>query len=62
MKSFHKMARKGILDPKNPASVKERYDFGGEILVGTSATELPANSTKAPAIRTCAAAIGRPAP
>ncbi|MFD0894089.1 amidophosphoribosyltransferase [Luteolibacter ambystomatis] len=34
VKSFHKMARKGILDPKDPASVKERYDFGGEILVG----------------------------
>ncbi|BCU78249.1 amidophosphoribosyltransferase [Luteolibacter sp. LG18] len=34
VKSFHKMARKGLLDPKDPASVKERYDFGGEILVG----------------------------
>jgi amidophosphoribosyltransferase len=34
IKSFHKMARKGILDPKDPVSVKNRYDFGGEILVG----------------------------
>jgi amidophosphoribosyltransferase len=34
VKSFHKMARKGQLDPKNPSSVKENFDFGGEILVG----------------------------
>jgi amidophosphoribosyltransferase len=34
VKSFHKMSRKGLLDPKNPASVKENFDFGGEILVG----------------------------
>ena len=34
VKSFHKMSRKGQLDPKNPASVKENFDFGGEILVG----------------------------
>lgn len=34
MKSFHKKARKGILNPKDPVSVKERFDFGGEILVG----------------------------
>lgn len=34
VKTFHKMTRKGHLDPKNPESVKERFDFGGEILVG----------------------------
>ena len=34
VKSFHKMARKGQLNPKNPTSVKENFDFGGEILVG----------------------------
>ena len=34
VKTFHKMSRKGALDPKNPESVKERFDFGGEILVG----------------------------
>lgn len=34
VKQFHKMSRKGILSPKDPASVKERFDFGGEILVG----------------------------
>ncbi len=34
VKSFHKMARKGELDPRNPSSVKENFDFGGEILVG----------------------------
>ena len=34
VKSFHKMARKGLLNPKDPQSVKDRYDFGGEILVG----------------------------
>ena len=34
IKKFHKMARKGVLDPKNPESVKRHFDFGGEILVG----------------------------
>ena len=34
IKDFHKMARKGQLDPKNPESVKSRFDFGGEILMG----------------------------
>jgi amidophosphoribosyltransferase len=34
VKSFHKMSRKGLLDPKNPASVKNNFDFAGEILVG----------------------------
>jgi amidophosphoribosyltransferase len=34
IKDFHKMARKGLLDPTNPESVKSRFDFGGEVLVG----------------------------
>ena len=27
IKSFNKMARKGVLDPSNPASVKSNFDF-----------------------------------
>lgn len=34
IKWFNKMARKGKLNAKVPASVKENFDFGGEILVG----------------------------
>jgi amidophosphoribosyltransferase len=34
MKSFNKMARKGKLSPQDPASVKQHFDFGGEILIG----------------------------
>ena len=34
IKSFHKMARKGLLDPNDPRDVKGRFDFGGEILLG----------------------------
>ena len=34
IKTYGKMARKGVLDPKNPESVKRNFDFGGEILVG----------------------------
>ena len=34
MKSFHKMARKGILSPDKPDTVKSEYDFGGEVLIG----------------------------
>lgn len=34
IKWFNKMARKGKLDAKVPASVKENFDFGGEILIG----------------------------
>lgn len=34
IKSFHKMARKGLLDPAKPGSVKENFDFGGEVLIG----------------------------
>ena len=34
LKTFYKRARKGYLDPKDPESVKQHFDFGGEILVG----------------------------
>jgi amidophosphoribosyltransferase len=34
IKNFYKMSRKGLLDHKDPASVKQHFDFGGEILVG----------------------------
>lgn len=34
IKSFHKKARKGQLDPEDPESVKANFDFAGEILVG----------------------------
>jgi amidophosphoribosyltransferase len=34
IKSFYKMSRKGILNHKDPESVKRHFDFGGEILVG----------------------------
>lgn len=34
IKSFFKMSRKGVMDHKNPESVKQHFDFGGEILVG----------------------------
>ena len=34
IKWFNKMARKELLKPKVPASVKEHFDFGGEILIG----------------------------
>ncbi len=34
LKSFNKMARKGVLDPEDPESVKRKFDFGGEVLVG----------------------------
>lgn len=34
IKTYSKMARKGLLDPKDPASVKRHFDFGGEILIG----------------------------
>jgi amidophosphoribosyltransferase len=34
IKNFYKMARKGVMDGKNPESVKTHFDFGGEILVG----------------------------
>jgi len=33
-KSFFKMARKGQMNQKDAASVKQNFDFGGEILVG----------------------------
>ena len=34
VKSFFKMDRKGVLDKNNPDSVKDIFDFGGEILMG----------------------------
>ncbi len=34
VKSFFKMHRKGKLDKNNPESVKDHFDFGGEILMG----------------------------
>ena len=34
MKSFFKMDRKSLLDKDNPGSVKDHFDFGGEILMG----------------------------
>jgi amidophosphoribosyltransferase len=34
VKRFHKLARKGVIDKKDPESVKHGFDFGGEILVG----------------------------
>jgi amidophosphoribosyltransferase len=34
IKNFHKMSRKGVMDHKDPDSVKRHFDFGGEILVG----------------------------
>jgi len=34
IKEFFKMSRKGLLDHKNPDSVKAKFDFGGEILLG----------------------------
>jgi amidophosphoribosyltransferase len=34
IKSFYKMSRKGLMDHKDPESVKANFDFGGEILVG----------------------------
>lgn len=34
IKNFYKMSRKGVMDHKAPDSVKQHFDFGGEILVG----------------------------
>jgi amidophosphoribosyltransferase len=34
IKSYFKMSRKGVMDHRNPESVKRHFDFGGEILVG----------------------------
>lgn len=34
MKNFHKMTRKGLIDPLKPDTVKERFDFAAEILIG----------------------------
>jgi amidophosphoribosyltransferase len=34
VKAYFKMVRKGLVDPTDPASVKAKFDFGGEILIG----------------------------
>lgn len=34
VKSYFKMHRKGLLDKNKPESVKDHFDFGGEILMG----------------------------
>ncbi|NWK56330.1 amidophosphoribosyltransferase [Verrucomicrobiaceae bacterium N1E253] len=34
MKKFNKLVRKGIIDPEVPSEVKNRFDFGGEVLMG----------------------------
>lgn len=34
LKRYNKMVRKGILDPGKPEMVKEKFDFGGEVLMG----------------------------
>ena len=34
LKRYNKMVRKGILDPSKPEMVKEKFDFGGEVLMG----------------------------
>ena len=34
VKNYFKMDRKGIMDKNNPDSVKDKFDFGGEILMG----------------------------
>ena len=33
-KDCYKMSRKGLMDHKDPVSVKKHFDFGGEILIG----------------------------
>ncbi len=33
-KDYYKMARKGLMDIKDPESVKQHFEFGGEILIG----------------------------
>jgi len=34
LKAYDKMVRKGIIHPELPETVKEHFDFGGEILIG----------------------------
>lgn len=34
IKTYFKMSRKGVMNHKDPESVKRHFDFGGEILVG----------------------------
>jgi amidophosphoribosyltransferase len=55
IKSFYKMSRKGVLNHKEPESVKRHFDFGGS---ATFVTGRQANSTKAPAIPTSGVPTG----
>ncbi|MGB1259734.1 MAG: amidophosphoribosyltransferase, partial [Akkermansiaceae bacterium] len=34
LKKYNKMVRKGVFDPEKPEQVKEKFDFGGEVLMG----------------------------
>ena len=34
LKKYNKMVRKGVFDPDKPETVKDKFDFGGEILMG----------------------------
>ena len=34
LKRFNKMVRKGVLDLKDPEGIKQKFEFGGEILMG----------------------------
>lgn len=34
MKRYNKLVRKGLIDPRQPDSVKNGFDFGGEVLMG----------------------------
>ncbi len=34
IKNFFKLSRKGLMSPRHPESVKQHFDFGGEILIG----------------------------
>ncbi|MGJ8641632.1 MAG: amidophosphoribosyltransferase [Opitutaceae bacterium] len=34
LKTYHKMVKKGIIHPEFPETVKDNFDFGGEILMG----------------------------
>jgi amidophosphoribosyltransferase len=34
LKTYNKMVRKGVINPEDPTSVKNNFDFGGEVLMG----------------------------
>lgn len=34
MKAFNKMERRGLLDSSSPEGIKDKFDFGGEVLMG----------------------------